>query len=157
MSLTRAQTEETDNMTLQTQQWLAFSASQEQQMVAMRKQLEDCMRTNSTTTPPAVIDTASNSGDRKRRRGPLSDGPEGVTKTTKFYKNCDHVCWSCGYDVSKLHHSGNCKKKKDGHNDSHTGANPQPGATQKDKEFSKWKWWCWQSQLECKSFRIFYV
>ena len=104
----------------------------------MRKQLEECMRANSTS-PPAVIDTASKGGDLKQRRGPLSDGPEGVTKTTKFYKSCDHACWSCGYNVSKLHHNGNCKKKKDNHNDAHTGANLQPGASQKDKEFSKWK------------------
>ena len=69
MSMTRAQTEEMDDMTLQTQQWSAFTASQtaqqEQQMAAMRKQLEDCMQANSTTTPPAVIDTASKGGDWK--------------------------------------------------------------------------------------------
>ena len=142
MFISRASTEETDDMTLQTQQWSAFTASQtanhEQQLAAMRKQLEECMRTPSTS-PPTLIDTASKSGDRKLRRGPLSDRPEGGTKTIKFYKTCDNACWSCGYDVSKIHHSGNCKKKKNGHIDGHTGVNPQPGAEKKDKEFSKWK------------------
>ena len=141
--MSRAQTEETDDLTLQTQQWSVFTArqaaNQEQQMAAMRKQLKDCMRANSNTPPPAVIDTASKNGNRKQQRGPLSDGPEGVTKTMKFYKNCDHACWSFGYDVSKLHHSGNCKNKKTGHIDSHTGSNPQPGASHKGKEFSKWR------------------
>ena len=140
MSMTRG-TEETDDMTLQTQQWSAFSASQDQQMAAMRKQLEDLMSKTCppATSPPSHIDTAPKDGGRKRRRGPLSDGPEGVTKTTKFYKTCDNACWSCGYDVSKDHDSTNCRKKKKGHIDSHTGDNPQPGASQKDKEFSKWK------------------
>ena len=59
MSMTRG-TEETDDMTLQTQQWTAFSASQEQQMAAMRKQLEDLMSKNATcptaTSPPSLID-----------------------------------------------------------------------------------------------------
>ena len=59
------------------------------------------MKRNSNTTPPAVIDTASKNGDRKRQRGPLIDGPEGVTKTTKYYKKFNNACWSCGYDVSK--------------------------------------------------------
>ena len=144
MSMTRgAPTDETDDMTLQSQQWTAFSASQDQQMATMRRQMEELMRTNATsppaTSPPSLIDTATKNGDRKRRRGPLSDGPEGETKLIKFYKTCDNACWSCGYDVSKLHDSGNCRKKKTGHIDSHTGDNPQAGASQKDKEFSKWK------------------
>ena len=104
----------------------------------MQKQLEECMHTDSTSLP-ALIDTADKSGDQEQRRGPLSDGPEGVTKTTKFYKNCNNACWSWGYDVFKQHDSGNCKKKKAGLINLHTGSNPQPGASQKDKEFSKWK------------------
>ena len=90
------------------------------------------------TPPPAVIDTAGNNETRQQRKGPLSDRPEGVTKTVEFYKNCDHACHSCGYDVLKLHRSGNCKKKKTSHIDAHMGANPQPGASIKDKEFPKW-------------------
>ena len=120
MSTTRAPTKETDGTTLQTQQWSVFTASQaahqEQQMAAMRQQSEDCMRANSTTPLPAVIDTAYKREDRKRRRYQLSDGPEKVTKTMKFYKNCDHACWSRGYDVSKFRHSGNYKNKKTGKN-----------------------------------------
>ena len=77
----------------------------------MQKGLEECMRTNSNTPPPAVINTASKNTDHKQHRGPLSDGPEGVTKMVKYYKNCDNACWSCGYDVSKKHDSGNCMKK----------------------------------------------
>ena len=142
MSMTQSPTEKTDDMTLQMKQWSAFTASQtanqEQQLAAMQKQLEDCMRENSTSLP-AVINTESKDGDQKQRRGSLTDGPEGVTKVAKFYKSCDNVCWSCGYDVSKHHHSGDCKKKRDNHNNTHTGANPQPGASQKDKEFLKWK------------------
>ena len=90
------------------------------------------------TPPPAFIDTAVNNESLKQQKGPLSDGPEGVTKTVKFYKNCDHACWSCGYDVSKMYHSGNCTKKKPGHIDSHSGANAAAGASIKDKQFSKW-------------------
>mmetsp|Transcript_24127 Transcript_24127/g.27595 ORF Transcript_24127/g.27595 Transcript_24127/m.27595 type:complete len:96 (-) Transcript_24127:18-305(-) len=89
------------------------------------------------TPPPADIDTTSNNDTRKRRKGPLSDGLERVKKTVKFYKSCDHACWSCGYDVSNHHHSSNCKKKKSGHIDSHTGANPAAGPSIKDKKFLK--------------------
>ena len=144
MSMTRG-TEPTidsdrDDNTLQTQ-WSAFTASQaantESQFADMRRQLEQCM-SRGGTPPPAIIDTANKNGGKKRK-GPLSDGPEGTTKTKKFYKNCDNACYSCGYDVSKLHDSSNCMKKKKGHVDSHTGANPQLGANQKDIEFSKWK------------------
>ena len=136
-AMTRAPTEETDDMTLDTQRWLAYIASHEKDMVTMRERLEDCMRVNSSTPPPAVINTASKNTDCKQRRGPLSDGPEGVMKTTKYYKNCDNACWSYGYDVSKIYDSGNYMKKKPGHIDWHTGDNPVPGASIKDKEFSK--------------------
>ena len=106
----------------------------------MRPQLELCMARGGGTPPPAIIDTTSNKNGGKKQKGrPLSDGPEGVTKTKKFYKNCNNVCHSCGYNVSKLHNSMNCRCKKAGHVDSHTGDNPQPGANQKDKQFSKWK------------------
>ena len=135
-----ATTGETDDLTLQShQQWSAYLAQHDQQLAATQKQLEECIRNSTSTCPPATIDTTSNSGDQKRRQGPLSNGPEGVMKITKFYKNCENACWLCGYDVSKLHDSGNYKKKKPGHIDSYTGANPQPGASQKDKEFLKWK------------------
>ena len=103
----------------------------------MQKQLEDYMRTNSNIPPPTVIDTASKN-NHKRRRGPLSDGPEGVTKTVKYYKNCDNACWLCGYDVSKKYASDNCMKKKPGHVDHHTGDNLAPGASIKNNKFSKW-------------------
>ena len=147
MSMTRG-TEPTtdsdrDDHTLQTQ-WSAFSASQaartESQFADMQRRLEQCMASRGAgTPPPGIIDTSSNNNGGKKRKGrPLSDGPEGVTKTRKFYKNSETVCWSCGYDVSKQHDSCNCRSKKAGHIDSHTGDNPQAGASQKDKEFSKW-------------------
>ena len=104
----------------------------------MRKQLEDCIQSNSNTPPPTGINTARKNEDHKRQRSPLSDGPEGVTKTTNYYKNCDNACWLCRYDVSKKQASNNCMKKKAGHVDHHTGDNPAPGASIKDKEFSKW-------------------
>ena len=147
MSMTRA-TEATtdsdrDDNTLNTQ-WSAFTASQaaqsartESQFADMQRRLEQMAGGGSGTPPPTTIDTSNKSGG-KRRKGPLSDGPEGVTKTKKFYKNSNNVCYTCGYDVSKLHDSSNCRAKKAGHIDSHTGANPQPGASQKDKQFSEW-------------------
>ena len=55
----RAPTEETDNLTFQTQQLAAFTASQEKELSPMRKRLTDCMRSNSNTPPPTVIDTAN--------------------------------------------------------------------------------------------------
>ena len=91
-----------------------------------------------TNITPAIIDTASNNETRKGQKGPLSDGPEGVKKMCKFYKNCGNVCWFCGYGVSKLHHNVNCRQKKKGHINSHTGDNLDTGASIKDKEFSKW-------------------
>ena len=82
-----------------------------------------------TGTPsPAVINTTSNKNtSQKQQKIPLSDGPEGVTKTLKYYKNCDNACCLCGYDVSKQHHSCNYKKKKKGHINFHTG----PGSRSK--------------------------
>ena len=84
--------------------------------------------------PSPVIDrTSSKDTSRKRQKGPLSDGPERVTKTTKCYKNCDNACRSCDYDYSKQHHSGNYRNKKKGHIESHTGDSPAAGASIKDK------------------------
>ena len=104
----------------------------------MRKQMKDCMRSNSNTTSPAVIDTASKKRDRKQRQGSLSEGPDEVTKTVKYYKNYNNACWLCGYDVSKKHASDNYMKKKPGHVDHHTSDNQAPDTSIKDKEFSKW-------------------
>ena len=84
--------EETDDTTLDTQWWSAYTASHEKDMATIRKRLEECMRTNFNTPPPAVINTASKNTDHKQHRGPLSDGPEGVTKIMKYYKNCDNAC-----------------------------------------------------------------
>ena len=140
MSMTQATEEmERDDTTIQTQ-WSAFTANQETQFASMQQQLEQCMLEKGTVTPPPpVIDTTSNKDTSwKHRKSPLSDGPEGVTKTTKYYKNCDNAYWWCGYDCSKQHHNGNCRKKKKGHIDSHTGDNPAAGESIKDKQFSKW-------------------
>ena len=68
-----------------------------------------------------------------------SDGPPGTTKTEKYYKKSNTVCFTCGYDVSKNHHSGNCRRPGPNHDPTHSGENPRPGANQKDKEFSRWK------------------
>jgi hypothetical protein len=72
----------------------------------------------------------------KRRR--RSDGPANCTKNTKFYSGSDTYCWSCGFDVSKVHDSDTCSYKLQGHQDTATGADTK-GGTLKDKEFSKWK------------------
>jgi hypothetical protein len=74
-------------------------------------------------------------GGKSRRR---SDGPRNCTKNTKFYSGSDNYCWSCGFDVSKIHDSNTCSYKLQGHQDSATGADTK-GGTLKDKEFSKWK------------------
>jgi len=98
------------------------------------------MLNNAGTPPPPIIDVGSNrNGGRERtRKGPMSDGPPGTVKIVKYYKECENVCWSHGYDVAGNHHSGNCKYKLKNHVDTHTGANPKAGASQKDKQFSKW-------------------
>ena len=80
-------------------------------------------------------------GDENRRSSnwkPLSDPPEGVIKTKKFYNN-DNCCCTHGYDVAQNHKSNNCKFPGENHNYEHTGENPKPGASQKDKEFSIYK------------------
>ena len=80
-------TVETDDTTINSQ-WTAFEANQSQQFATINRQLEQWMLANGTgTPPPPVIDTS-----RKRRKGPISDGLEGVTKTDKYYKNCDNPC-----------------------------------------------------------------
>ena len=86
MSMER--TVETDDTTINSQ-WTAFEANQSQQLVTINCRLEQCMLANSAgTPPPPIIET------RKRRKGPISNGPEGITKTDKYYKNCDYACWS---------------------------------------------------------------
>ena len=68
----------------------------------------------------------------------MSDGPPGTIKIKKYYDDYDNVYWSHGYDVAGDHNSCNCKFKLANHVDMHTGASPKPGASQKDKQFSKW-------------------
>jgi len=100
------------------------------------------MLNNAGNPPPPIIDVGSsggrNGGRERTRKGPMSDGPPGTVKVVKYYKECDNVCWSHGYDVAGNHHSGNCKYKLKNHVETHTGANPKAGASQKDKQFSKW-------------------
>ena len=123
---------------MMTTQMITFTVSHDQQMVTMQQQLEQCQLTNGDGTPPPPIidvhnqggDQGQGHGDRNRRRsGPLSDGPEGTTKTKRFYKQCDNACWSHEYNALKLHTTDNCKFKLEGHIDSHTGANPAAGAS----------------------------
>ena len=86
LAMSMERTAETDDTTINLQ-WTAFKANQSQQFATMNCQLEQCMLANGTRTPPLpIIDTS-----QKQRRGPLSDGPEGVTKTEKYYKNCDNA------------------------------------------------------------------
>jgi hypothetical protein len=74
-------------------------------------------------------------GDKSRRR---SDGPANCTKNNKFCAGSDTYCWSCGFDVSKVHDSNTCSYKLQGHQDTATGADTKGGSL-KDQEFSKWK------------------
>jgi len=144
MSMTQ-QTEDTDDTSLSTQM-TAFTAAHDQQMATLRRQhqeqLKQCQLTNAGTPPPPIIDVGSsggrNGGRERTRKGPMSDGPPGTVKIVKYYKECENVCWSHGYDVAGNHHSGNCKYKLKNHVETHTGANPKAGASQKDKQFSKW-------------------
>ena len=89
MSMTRGTEPTTDSErdanTLQTQ-WSAFTASQaantESQFPDLRRQLEQCIKNSTSTCPPATIETSTKTGGKKRK-GPLNDGPEGVTKRKK--------------------------------------------------------------------------
>jgi hypothetical protein len=74
-------------------------------------------------------------GGKSRSR---SDGPRNCTKNTKLYSSSNNYCWSCGFDVSKIHVSNTCGYKLPGHQDTATGADTK-GGTLKDKEFSKGK------------------
>ena len=67
MSMSRGSPmEETDGMTLQSpQHWSAFLANHDQQLAAMRKQLEKFMR--NATLSPATIETADKGGDQEQR------------------------------------------------------------------------------------------
>ena len=81
--------------------------------------------------------TAGGQGNGGTRRA-TSDGPVGTVKTTKYWSKNDHCCWTHGCDISSLHTSANCDRQLPGHILTHTGDNPAPGASTKDKEFSKW-------------------
>ena len=93
MSMTQAtEVTENDNTTVHTQ-WSAFTANHETLLANMQRPLEQCMQERTGTPPPLVIDTTSSkNASRKRRKSPPGDGPEGVTKTTKYYKKCDNAC-----------------------------------------------------------------
>ena len=85
MSMTQATKEmKRDDTTLDTQKWLAFTASHENSLVTMQRRMEGCMGERTNTPPPAVIDTVSKGTNQKRQRGSLSDSPEGVKKTFKY-------------------------------------------------------------------------
>ena len=62
---------------------------------------------------------------------------------------CDNACWSHKYDVLELYNSGNYMNKLLVHIHWYTGDKPAAGASQKDKQFSKWAWWRWQIQWNC--------
>ena len=55
----------------------------------------------------------------------MSDRPEGIIKTKKYYNTCDNAYWLHGYDVAGNQHSGNCKFKLADHIDLHIGDNPE--------------------------------
>lgn len=61
-------------------------------------------------------------------------------KTEKRFKNYHGVCYTHGYDVAPRHNSSTCRpeSRKPGNDESHTGDNPVPGASEKEKKFSKW-------------------
>ena len=69
ISMTQA-TEETerDDTTLDTQKWLAFTASHETLLANMQQRLEECTKERTGTPPPAVIDTSDKDTSLKSRR-----------------------------------------------------------------------------------------
>ena len=71
----------------------------------------------------------------KRRR---SDGDPGKKKETKFYKNSNDYCWSCGWDVAKGHTGKTCWTRAKGHQEDATPQNPMNG-NMKDFDFSIYK------------------
>ena len=80
---------------------IAFTAQHEQQMASMRRQLQQCQLANGGGPPTPIIDVCSRvspggrgglGGEQRQSRGPMSDGPEGITKTKKYYDKCDNVC-----------------------------------------------------------------
>ena len=78
----------------------------------------------------------NNGGSGRGSNRSRADGPANMTKNSKYW-TAETYCWSCGYDCSINHYSGNCTQKAVGHQDAATGDNPMGGST-KDKQFSKW-------------------
>ena len=71
----------------------------------------------------------------KRRK---SDGEPGKKKETKYYKNSNDYCWSCGWDVAKGHNGKTCWTRAKGHQEDATPQNPMNG-NMKDFDFSIYK------------------
>ena len=71
----------------------------------------------------------------KRRK---SDGEPGTKKETKYYKNSNDYCWSCGWDVAKGHNGKTCWTRAKGHQENATPQNLMNG-NMKDFDFSIYK------------------
>jgi hypothetical protein len=119
--------------------------------------LQAQLRTQRLSSTPEAGSVSSNGGGRSGGRGAgggrggrstgrrRSDGPANCTKNIKFYTSSETYCWSCGFDVSKIHDSNTCSYNLQGHQDTATGADTKGGSL-KDKEFSKWKRCGWEQQ-----------
>ena len=129
---------QSDNHTAMTSE-ITASTAQQAEIAALKAQVAMLQATQNTVPPtptgvPSTIKLAHFDGLPKLQ----SDVGNG-TKKKKYYKTNDNACWTCGYDIAKGHNSTNCRYKRPGHVDWHTGDNPAPGHNPKDIEFSKWK------------------
>ena len=92
----------------------------------------------------AMATNGGNQQRQQRQKKPyqaMSDGPVGSVKTEKHYKDSTTCCFTHGYDVAPGHTSANCRFPGANHGEAqklHTGDNPVPGASQKDKQFSQY-------------------
>ena len=123
-------------------------------MAAMKEEHDQTASTTSTqmSTLTALSTPAQNSSDNKldalidllskQQQCAVIDTNKGKQnkgkKTEKKYKNNCNSCHTHGYDVADNHTSKTCKTPGPNHDREHTGDNPKPGASQKDKQFSKW-------------------
>ena len=123
-------------------------------MVAMKEEHDQTASTTSTqmSTLTALSTPAQNSSDKKldaliellskQQQCAIIDTNKGKQnkgkKTEKKYKNNCNSCHTHGYDIADNHTSKTCKTPGPNHDVEHIGDNPKPGASTKDKQFSKW-------------------
>ena len=92
------QTQEMDN-NMVISQMTAMSTQHNQEMAAMRAQIQQCYLANKGSRPPPSVggitntSTGTGTGNTTTRKSyqALSDGPEGTIKTKKFYRKVENT------------------------------------------------------------------